>query len=183
MKTELSDGNTRLRAYRSDDVDALFEAVSESIPELARWLPWAHPGYCRDQSAVWVASRAEAWYKGDAHDFAIEDAATSAFIGGCGLNRIDANSNCANLGYWVRTSRTRRGIATAAVKLLAPFGFADLGLQRLEILVAAENRASQRVAEKAGALKEGVLRRRFFLEGQPQDALLYSLIPEDLQQV
>jgi RimJ/RimL family protein N-acetyltransferase len=179
---ELSDGWIRLRAYRPDDVDALFEAVSESVLELAAWLPWAHPGYCRDESAAWVASRAEAWYKGDAYDFAIEDARTSALLCGCGLNRIDVNSKCANLGYWVRTSRAGRGVATAAVRLLVPFGLADLGLQRLEILVAAQNRASQRVAEKAGARKEGILRKRFFLQGLPQDAMLYSLIAEDLSQ-
>jgi RimJ/RimL family protein N-acetyltransferase len=63
----------------------------------------------------------------------------------------------AHVGYWVRTGQTGQGIATAAVRLIARFGFEDLGLQRLELLVAVENLASRRVAEKAGARFEGIL--------------------------
>lgn len=60
------------------------------------------------------------------------------------------------MGYWVRTSQTRRGIATAAVRLIARFGFEDLGLRRLELLIATDNFASRRVAEKVGARLEGI---------------------------
>ena len=63
----------------------------------------------------------------------------------------------ANLGYWVRSSRAGRGVATTATLLTARFGLQTLALQRIEILAAVGNRASQRVAEKAGAKKEGVL--------------------------
>ncbi len=178
-RRELSDGAIRIRAYRPDDVDALFAAVRESIAEVGAWLPWAHEGYSRDESAAWVATRAEAWHKGDAYDFVIENARTGEFLGGCGLNRKDGTNGCANLGYWIRTSRAGGGAATAAARLLAAFGFGELGLQRIEILAAIENRASRRVAEKLGAKQEGILRRRFFLRGRPQDGVLYSLIVED----
>jgi ribosomal-protein-serine acetyltransferase len=57
----------------------------------------------------------------------------------------------------VRTRQTGQGIATAAVRLIARFGFEDLGLRRLELLVAVDNMASRRVAEKVGATFEGVL--------------------------
>jgi RimJ/RimL family protein N-acetyltransferase len=39
---------------------------------------------------------------------------------------------------------------------------------------------SQRVAEKAGAVKEAILRKRIRLHGEPVDAVLYSLVAEDL---
>lgn len=87
-----------------------------------------------------------------------------------------------NLGYWVRTSRTRSGVASAATRLIARFGFLSLGLQRLEIVVAVGNQASERVAEKAGATREGVLRKRLLIHGQPHDAVLYSLVAEDLEE-
>ena len=61
-----------------------------------------------------------------------------------------------SLHAW-HTGQTGQGIATAAVRLIARFGFEDLGLQRLELLVAADNLASRRVAEKVGARFEGVL--------------------------
>jgi ribosomal-protein-serine acetyltransferase len=77
-------------------------------------------------------------------------------VGLVGLDRISA-SGTANVGYWVRTGHTGQGIATAAVRLVARFGFEDLGLLRLELLIAVDNPASRRVAEKVGATFEGVL--------------------------
>jgi RimJ/RimL family protein N-acetyltransferase len=65
--------------------------------------------------------------------------------------------------YWIRTSRTREGAATEAIRLLADFGFATLGLVRVEIVVALGNFSSQRAAEKAGAYREGLLRNRITL--------------------
>jgi RimJ/RimL family protein N-acetyltransferase len=85
----------------------------------------------------------------------------------------------ANLGYWVRSSCTGRGVATAATQLIAQFGFEVLTLQRLEILTEVDNKASQRVAEKAGALREGILRKRLVIQGNSVDAVVYSLIAPD----
>jgi RimJ/RimL family protein N-acetyltransferase len=88
----------------------------------------------------------------------------------------------ANLGYWVRSSATKRGVASAATRLIARFGFRELGFQRLEIVAATGNGASQRAAEKAGATREGVLRKRLLINGQPHDAVLYSLVAEDFEE-
>jgi RimJ/RimL family protein N-acetyltransferase len=82
----------------------------------------------------------------------------------------------ANLGYWVRTSATRQGVATEAVRQVAEFAFGNTDLVRLEIVCAVGNDASQRVAERAGAAREGALRHRLLLHGQPVDAVMYSLV-------
>ena len=180
MRTELSDGRIRIRRYREEDADRLFEAARESVNEVHPWLPWCHPGYTREESGEWVKSRPKAWDEGEAHSFVIEDALSKEFLGGCGLNQIDKVHLRANLGYWVRTGRTGEGAATAATRLLARFAFEDLGLQRVEIVAAVENKASRRVAEKAGARKEGTLRNRLNLHGKRHDAVGFSLVPEDL---
>ncbi|HEX8891487.1 MAG TPA: GNAT family protein, partial [Pyrinomonadaceae bacterium] len=67
----------------------------------------------------------------------------------------------------------------SATRLAARFALEELKLQRVEILAATGNHASQRVAEKAGATREGVLRKRLLVKGQAQDAVLYSLVSED----
>lgn len=85
----------------------------------------------------------------------------------------------ANLGYWVRTSRTQQGIATAVVPMIVKFGFDNLNLHRMEIVVAVANLPSQRVAEKAGAFREGLLRQRLFVHGQISDAFIFSFMPAD----
>jgi ribosomal-protein-serine acetyltransferase len=115
-----------------------------------------------------------------AYEFAIFDAGDGAMLGGCGLNGVDKINYRANLGYWVRTGRTGQGIATAATQMLAKWGFEKLKLKRIEILVAVSNRRSLRVAEKAGAKFEGVLRNRINLNGKNEDAAMYSLIPGEI---
>ena len=82
----------------------------------------------------------------------------------------------ANLGYWVRSSAAGRGVAPAAVRLLADWAFRETDLLRLEIVAAVGNRRSQRVAEKAGAIREGVLRDRLLLHGQPHDVVIYAIL-------
>ena len=169
-----------IRTFEPADVDSLFQAVRESLKEVFVWLPWFHPEYSRDECSAWVDSRSEAWKSGQQYSFAIYDRRDGGLVGGVELNQINRTHRIANVTYWVRTSWAGRGAATAATRLAAEFGFRELGLQRVEILAAVGNDASARVAEKAGATKEGLLRNRFLNHGKPADAVLYSLVPEDL---
>lgn len=179
MEAEFSSDGIRIRRYRATDVPLIYEGVRESISEISPWMPWCHPDYSVEDSAAWVLSRDEAWTNAVEHSFVITDAQTGAFLGAVGLNYFNRDHQFANLGYWVRSSRTGRGVATTATLLAARFGLRVLGLQRIEILAAVGNKASQRVAEKAGAKKEGVLRNRLSIRGLPHDAVMYSLITSD----
>ena len=86
-----------------------------------------------------VMARAEAWKNEDEYSFAVVDAKTGMFLGGVGLNQVNRVHQLCNLGYWVRTSCTGRGIASAAARLAARFGLEELKLQRIEIVVATGN--------------------------------------------
>ncbi|GAI78286.1 unnamed protein product, partial [marine sediment metagenome] len=78
-----------------------------------------------------------------------------------------------------RTDRTGQGIASRVVPLLTRYAFEHLGLKRVEIVVAVGNKASQRVAQKAGAVREGILRNRVVIGENVYDAVMHSLIPQD----
>ena len=177
---KLTDGMVLLEPYQISDVERLYQAARESITEMSPWMPWCHADYSIEESRAWVESQAEVWEKGTDYDFVITDAKDGSFLGGCGLNHIDYKNRIANLGYWVRTSRTKRGVASAAVRLLAQFGFGKLKLNRIEIMAAVGNEASQRVAEKTGAAREGILRNRMVVHDRVYDMVVFSLIPEDL---
>jgi RimJ/RimL family protein N-acetyltransferase len=180
MNVELSDGRILVRPYRADDINSLYEAVRESITEVSRWMPWCHEGYTVDEASAFILSREEAWKSQNEYGFGIFDAETGKFLGGVGLNFINRVHNCGNLGYWVRTSAAGRGVASRAARLVARFGLEEIGLQRIEILAAVDNLASQRAAEKAGArLESALLRKRLRNKEQPVDARLYSLVSED----
>jgi len=164
-----------VRAYRADDSLPLFEAVRESVGEAFRWLPWCHPGYSMADADEWVRTRGPLAAEGREYSFAIvgED---GRFLGGCGVNQVNRDHRFGNLGYWVRTSATRQGVATEAVRQVAALVFGTTDLVRLEIVCAVGNERSQRVAQRAGAVREGVLRHRLLLHGEPVDAVLYSLV-------
>jgi RimJ/RimL family protein N-acetyltransferase len=98
-------------------------------------------------------------------------------LGGIGINQINREHNFGQLGYWIRQSQQGRQIAPRAVRMIAGFAFETLGLTRLEIVVQEGNQASRRVAEKAGAAFEGVLKNRLVVRGTPFAAAMYSLTP------
>jgi ribosomal-protein-serine acetyltransferase len=168
-----------LRPYRPDDVERIYEAVHESVKELQPWLPWCQANYSRADSESWIKSCDEAWIKGTACEFAILDAGSGAYIGGCGLNQINPECKTANLGYWVRSNRTKQGVATKVTALLTDFGFHELKLNRIEMIIATGNKASQRVVEKAGAKREGILRNKITVHNRVLDTVVFSFIPQD----
>jgi RimJ/RimL family protein N-acetyltransferase len=157
------------------DINLLFEAACESVQQASRWLAWCHANYSLEESLEWVIHCQKSWASGQEYNFAVLDSKGEAFLGGVGLNQIDWSNGVANLGYWVRTSRSGQGIATAAARLAVTFGFEELHLNRIEITVAIANAASRRVAEKLGAVHEGVLPKKLLVAGQVHDAVLFSL--------
>jgi ribosomal-protein-serine acetyltransferase len=177
----LTDGVITLHPHQVSDIDSLYEAVRESISEISEWMPWCHPDYSIKESRTWIESQPDKWEKGEEYNFAISYNTGSLYLGGCGLRIIDRNIGIANLGYWVRTSQTKKGIATAATLLLTRFAFNELRLNRVEFTVAVDNQASLRVVEKVGAIKEGILRNKLTKRNTPCDAVMFSLIPQDLE--
>lgn len=164
-----------------DDVAGHHEAVVESAEALARWMPWCHAGYSIEDSRRWIESQVKAFAAATEYTFAIVDR-DNRMLGSCGLNHFDSLNLHANLGYWVRTSCLGRGVASSAVKLLSDWAFANTEFQRLEILAAVGNTASQRVAGRAGATQEGILRHRLKLNGIMHDAVMYAIIRPSMPQ-
>jgi len=179
-EVELTDGAILLRPFRPGDAEHVYEAVRESLPELLPWMPWAHPDYAIEESKKWIELCAQTWAKGKEYNFVILDAKDGSLLGSCGLNKVRRKAGFANLGYWVGSKYTGKGIATAAALLVARFGFDELGLNRIEIGAATGNAASQRVAEKVGATRKGIQKRKLVFRDKVYDRQVFSLTPQDL---
>ena len=164
-----------IRPYTRSDVESLYEAIAESVREISPWLPWCHAGYSMDESRTWIEHCLAAWEQQAEYNFAIVSAA-GRILGGCGLNQLRKEHRIANLGYWVRTSAAGGGVAPRAVRKLAAFAFRQTELARLEIVVDLNNARSQRVAEKVGALREGICHDRLYAYGASHDAMIYALL-------
>ncbi len=177
-REQLTDGVITLQRYRTEDAGDVLAAATESVAEVHPWLPWCHPGYQIEEAHSWTTFATAQWNDRHAFEFCMRTV-DGRHVGGCGINSLHDAHPLANLGYWVRTGMAGKGYATRAARLLAQFALTDLAMQRVEIVVAVGNLPSQRVAEKAGARREGVLRNRLVLHSVPHDAVMYSIVPED----
>lgn len=169
----------RIRRAEASDAGRVAEAVRASAAELAPWMPWAHSAYSLEDSRQWIDLCLEGWVKGTQYSFVAVDLTTKAIVGDCSVSQINRLHSFANLGYWVRSSATGQGLGSALARRVARFAIEELQLNRLEILTAVTNRASQRVAEKAGATREGVLRSRLVMHDEIWDAVMFSLTARD----
>lgn len=162
------------------DIPAITEAVTCSHAELNPWMGWCHPQYNEGDAEIWVESVPRLWRERSAYVFLIKRLADHTILGSCGFSQLNWMHRFANLGYWVRTDETGNGYATEASRMVARWGFHQLGLVRLEIIIEKGNDASCRVAEKTGARREGLFRNRLIIMNKVADAHGYALIPEDL---
>ncbi len=170
-----------IRALTLDDAPEVYRAVDESRLHAAPWIPELAAVPSVAAVCMWIDASNSARAQGQAFHFAIVQASRDQLLGGCGLTHLNEPHRFANLYYWVRSSRLGQGVAPTATRALAEWGFTVLKLQRIEIVVAVENEASLRVAAKAGAQREGILRKRLWINHRSHDAVMFSLIPGNVR--
>ena len=154
-------------------MDAMVAGCND--PDVAHWIPTIpHP---------YTAGDARAFIRGEVRDdhdaMAIELA--GIVVGGIGMG-VNAHDYRARLGYWVAADARGRGTCTRALRLLCRYALEDLGLQRVDLITDPDNVASQRVAEKVGFRREGVLRAHLrHPDGRIRDSVMFSLLPGELR--
>jgi RimJ/RimL family protein N-acetyltransferase len=176
----LTNDELLLRAFRLEDAEAVGEAVTESLGQLSVWLPWCDEKYTIADTIEFLKGRGAAFQDTAEHAFVIIERASGRVVGATGINQVDRGTRRANLGYWLRTNATGRGYAVTSTRMVARWAFETQHLERIEIVVAVGNQASQRVAQRAGATREGVARRRLRIGDVQHDAVVFSLVREDV---
>ena len=140
--------------------------------------------YTHEDAHAWFALVDERWRAGTMAAFAIEAEGFAGPIGGVGVHFFDGlDAGGAEVGYWVAEEARGLGVATAATRLAAAWAFeSHRELARLQLRADVENVASNRVAEKAGFTREGVLRAQRYNArlGRRTDFALWSLLRDDV---
>ncbi len=175
------DGPLVLCPLTADVLDPFTEAALAAATAVRPWMGAAMAPATPEAVAAFVQEWTSARAAGTGYGFAGMEA-SGRCVGFGLLNALHPRHRFANVGYWVRPEAAGRGYGAALTGMLARFGFDALGLQRLELIIEPGNAASQRVAERVGAVYEGHLRHRLCIDGAVRDALLYSLLPSDLRQ-
>jgi len=83
------------------------------------------------------------------------------------------------IGYSLVPNERGKGYCSEAVKIMADYLFLSKAIERVQAQTDPRNAASQKVLEKAGFKKEGILRKNFFIRGEWRDACIYSILREE----
>jgi RimJ/RimL family protein N-acetyltransferase len=171
----LTDGVVVLRLLREEDVAPMITHCRD--PQMQRWTT-VPTSYEEKDAREWLRLAAKRWANGEAAVFAIADAFTGQYLGGIDL--CSGPWPVGEIGYGVKPEARGRGVATRALRLLARWALDELELARVELITDVDNIASQRVAEKAGFVREGTLRQRLEVKGRRSDCVMYSMLADDL---
>lgn len=172
---EITAGRLHLRPPQPSDEDAIFGACQD--PEIQRWTTVPSP-YTREDARTWLSTTVpEQWASGTATTFAVLDATSGALLACVGFHGIDRDT--AEVGYWCAPEARGNGVMSEAVAALCRWGFAELGLARIEWLAGVGNWASRAVAEKCGFTIEGLVRGGIRQRGTRVDGWLGGLLKDD----
>lgn len=168
----------RLRAPEPDDVERFHRWMND--PEVTATLGRRYPVTLAEERD-WVAQRGAQSYASGAH-FAV-DTADGVHIGSVGLfDTAYPENRSAQLGVFIGDKAYwGRGYGTAAVRAACRFGFAEMNLHRIELLVFAGHARARRVYERLGFVVEAVCRERHWDGGRWHDDVLMSLLEGELR--
>ncbi len=169
----LLDRATALRPWRDSDLGSLVAACQD--PEIARWTRVPRD-YGEADGRAFLLARYDLAFAGLAAPFAIVRAPDGVLLGSISLMRIAWEHERAEVGYWLARAARGAGHATRAVRLICAWGFAALALERIDLLAATGNPASQRVAQRTGFTREAVLRSYMRSSFERLDMVAFGLL-------
>ena len=165
-------GEVILRLPILDDVDALLPAFSDPETRDAGNLP----AFGRAELLASLRDLPALAQSGRLLPLAAVDKGTGEVIGAGMLHHLDAERSIVEIGYWVLPQARGRGVATTIARMLGEHAF-SLGIDRVAAYVNVDNEVSERVLERAGFTREGVVRSMPKPDGRRVDKTLFSLLP------
>jgi len=158
--------------------DAPSIAIAGDDAETQKWLPLPTP-YTLDDAKRFIDEIAPATLKaGTGIVFAIEH--ENGFVGCIDVKRAEWLNGICEIGYWTMPEHRGRGFMSQALELLSKWVLLEQDFVRVEVRVAVENHASQRVAEKVGLIREGVARQAGRVHDGRVDLVIFSRVISDI---
>lgn len=177
IQTRLVDEDIVIRPWSVDDVAPLSQALQDR--GISQWIPVIPFPYTEKDALDYIQRNVAGKKEADAVGYAIEARENGALLGQVGLSSIDLENKTAEVGYWIVRKHRGRGIAPRALLLLADWAFDQAGFERLELRTLDGNIASERVATKAGFVREGVLRSIEVVQGRRRDLMVWALLRQE----
>jgi RimJ/RimL family protein N-acetyltransferase len=159
-----------LRPVCVDDVPALVDLVSDPVGQR---LTGSRASFTEAALHAWYASRGA---QPDRLDLAVVDLTTGEYAGEAVLNDLDADNRSCSFRIALRAGFRDRGLGSEATRLIVGYAFDTVGLHRVSLEVYAFNPRAQAVYERAGFVREGVLRDALRWDDEYVDAIVMSIL-------
>lgn len=155
--------------------ERFWAAIETSLPELGLWMPWAVEPKA-ENTRDFLTRAQEQWRSGRDRPFTIFK--DGEICGQCSLDRVDPLVLTGEVGYWLRSDLAGQGLMTEAASAVLDYGF-GMNLHRIELHAGVENHASNRIAQKLGFRREGILRGAGLGSNGHYDMHIYGLLRTD----
>jgi ribosomal-protein-serine acetyltransferase len=166
--------NLEMRVRVPEEAEETFAVIDKNRAYLREWLPWVDG----TQTVEKVIEVIKNWQKEfeEKKDVVLGIYLDNKYIGNMGLHDINKNNNSAMIGYWLAKDAQGKGIMTDCVRALTDYGFNELGLNRIYIYCAFENKKSRAIPERLGYTQEGILQDGTCLYGTYHDEVIYGIV-------
>lgn len=166
----------RLRAPRPEDAESFYRWFND--PEATVGLGVRYP-VTRQAERAWITAHAEPLE--DRVRFAVETH-EGRLLGTCGLFGISKENRSAELGVaLMEKAEWGKGYGTDTVRTLCRYGFAELNLHRIELMVFAFHERAIKTYERVGFVREAVAREAHWGRGKYDDDVYMSLLEGELR--
>lgn len=172
-----------LRSFRNEDATAAFEMVVRNKPRLQNDFPKLLSKAVNVAGVEGVIEeRRKAWAKSYEFFFAIHRREFNAVIGQVSLKSINWKSGKAELAYFIDEEHARKGYATEALHGIIEWCFDAMELNSLFLRAALDNKPSQKLAEKVGFTKQGIVPKDHKRQdGKLVDIYYYTITPKEYE--
>jgi ribosomal-protein-serine acetyltransferase len=155
----------------------LFDLIEANRPHLREWMNWVDHRKNLAEAAAYVASSLRQFALGQGVHAGVWE--QGRLCGMINCYPIDWPNKAACLEYWLAATHQGRGIMTAGCRTMIDYAFGTLGLHRLTIRCASENRRSRAIPERLGFTFEGLARDAEWLYDHYVHHAIYSLLNGD----
>jgi len=177
MFTLTVDAHVHLKFPEVADAAALFALVDADRPGLGQFLTWVAKTQTVADEADFIRfvrvqiAQDQLWAA-----VILVDGQVAGMID---IHQLDAENHSGEIGYWLGKTFRGQGVTTKALAEVERVAFNELGLNRLGLIAATTNGASQAVARRRGFQQEGILRQALVLRDGVSDVVVLSKLARD----
>ncbi len=168
-----------LRQLRQSDAEALVTQANDK--EIAHFIPHFPYPYTLINARSWINKTLRLIKKDTEYHFCVCNSQTKDMMGMIGLRNINRNDLNVELGYWIGRQYRKCGYGSEAISVILSYIFSDINFRRVYAIVSQQNKASVKVLEKTGFVREAIWRKASRVGQKWFDVLSYGILKEEFK--